>query len=96
VEPSLFLEIISLLLIKILMSKKELIEKTVETLNKLPEERVIEISDFADFILKKDEDAQLLQGIAHLTSQSKCYDFLEEEENLYTLEDIKETYNGKG
>lgn len=78
------------------MSKKDLIDKTVETLNKLPEDKLIEVSDFADFILKKNEDVQLLHGIAYLTSQSKSYQFLQEEEDLYTLEDIKETYNGKG
>ena len=70
------------------MSKQEIIEKTLETLNKLPETRVAEVSDFADFMLRKTEDAELLQGIAQLTSQSKSYEFLEKEEDLYTLEDI--------
>lgn len=78
------------------MSKKELIEKTIYTLEKLPEEKIIEISDFADFVLQKNEDAQLLQGITQLIVKSKSYDFLANEEELYTLNDIKETYNDKG
>lgn len=78
------------------MSKKELIDKAITTLNKLPEEKLIEVLDFADFMLNKNEDTQLLKGIAHLTQQSKSYKFLEDEEDIYTLEDIKETYNGKG
>lgn len=78
------------------MSKKELIEKTIYTLEKLPEEKIIEVSDFADFVLQKNEDAQLLQGITQLIVKSKSYDFLANEEELYTLNDIKETYNDKG
>lgn len=78
------------------MSKKELIEKTVLTLERLPEEKIVEVSDFADFVLQKNEDNLLLQGIAQLTAQSKSYEFLEDDEELYTLNDIKETYNDKG
>ncbi len=78
------------------MSKKELIEKTINTLEKLPEEKIIEVSDFADSILQKNGDTQLLQDIAQLTTQSKSYEFLANEEELYTLNDIKETYNDKG
>lgn len=78
------------------MGKKELIEKTIQTLEKLPENKVIEVCDFADSILQKNDDAQLLKGIAQLTAQSKSYEFLTDEEDLYTLNDIKETYNGKG
>jgi len=77
------------------MSKQEMIEKTLETLNKLPETKVAEVSDFADFMLRKTEDTELLQGIAQLTAQSKSYEFLEKEEDIYTLEDIKEPYNEK-
>jgi hypothetical protein len=78
------------------MSKKELIEKTMEALEKLPEDKVAAVSDFADYMLQKNDDNNLIQGIANLAAKSKSYRFLEEEEDLYTLNDIKETYNGKG
>ncbi|MBD3630366.1 hypothetical protein [Cyclobacterium sp.] len=42
------------------MSKKGLIHKTVETLEQLPEDSIQEIADFAEFVLKKNED-QLYQ-----------------------------------
>jgi hypothetical protein len=77
------------------MSKKEFIEKTIETLQKLPAEKVAEVSEFADSILKQNEDKQIVEGIAKLSAQSKSYDFLNEEENLYTLNDVKEPYNAK-
>ena len=78
------------------MSKKELIEKTIETLEKLPEDKLAAVSDFAAYMLQKNEEKSLLEGISALASKSKAYKFLEEEDNLYTLNDIKEPYNAKG
>ena len=77
------------------MSKKDLIEKTLETLQKLPADKIAEVSDFANFILRRNEDKQITEGIAELSSQTKSYAFLNEEEDLYTLNDVKEPYNGK-
>lgn len=78
------------------MSKKELIEKTIAAMQQLPADKVAEVSDFADFILQRNEDKQITEEIARLSSQSKSYDFLNEEEDLYTLNDVKAPYNGKG
>jgi hypothetical protein len=77
------------------MSKQELIEKTLAALQKLPADKVAEISDFADFILQRNEDKQITEGIAQLSKQSRSYEFLNEEEDLYTLNDVKAPYNGK-
>ena len=77
------------------MSKKELIEKTLAALKKLPAEKIAEVSDFADFILQRNEDGQITKGIAQLSGQSKSYEFLNEEEDLYTLNDVKAPYNAK-
>jgi len=38
------------------MTKEAIIEKTVKTLNILPNEKAEEIADFADYIMKKYED----------------------------------------
>ena len=40
------------------MSKQELIEKAIATMEKLSSEKIAEVADFADFILKKNEDKQ--------------------------------------
>ena len=77
------------------MSKKELIEKTLAALEKLPAEKIAEVSDFADFILQRNEDKQITEGIAQLSGQSKSYEFLNEEDDLYTLNDVKAPYNAK-
>lgn len=77
------------------MSKQELIEKTIAALQKLPVNKVAEICDFADFVLQRNEDKQITDSIAQLSKQSKSYEFLNEEEDLYTLNDVKAPYNAK-
>jgi hypothetical protein len=77
------------------MSKEELIKKTIAAMQQLPADKVAEVSDFTQFILQRNEDKQITEGIAQLSSQSKSYDFLNEEEDLYTLNDVKAPYNAK-
>jgi hypothetical protein len=75
------------------MSKETLIKRTSNTLSKLPPDKVKEVSDFADNILKKYDEEILQKGIEKLVNNSKVYDFLKEEEDIYSFEDLKETYN---
>ncbi|MEO7923802.1 MAG: hypothetical protein ABIR30_08985 [Chitinophagaceae bacterium] len=77
------------------MSKQELIEKTIAALQRLPVDKVAEVSDFTDFILQRSGDKEILSGIVQLSAQSKSYQFLEEEEDLYSINDVKAPYNGK-
>ena len=76
------------------MNKQIIIQRTINAINHLPEDKAKAISDFADFILKQYEDQLLVEGITNLTSNSKAFDFLKDEEDLYTITDIKEPYNG--
>ena len=77
------------------MSKQELIEKTLAALQKLPADKVAEVFGFTDLILQKNDEKQITEGIGKLSVQSKSYKFLDEEEDLYTLHDVKAPYNGK-
>ena len=74
------------------MTRDTLIKRTLNTLSKLPQNKVREVSDFADFILKKYDEGILQKGIEKLVGDSKAYDFLKDEEDLYLLEDLKEKY----
>ena len=74
------------------MSKAEIIEKTVNALNKLPESKGEEVADFADFMVKRSEEEQLQAGIQRLIEKSGAFAFLKDEEDLYTLDDLKEKY----
>jgi hypothetical protein len=74
------------------MTREAIIQRTVKTLNKLPAEKAVEVSDFADYILNKYEEYNLRNGIQKLVEQSQAFQFLNDDEDLYTAEDIKEKY----
>ena len=74
------------------MTKEMLINQTMETLQKLPEDRITEVAELAEFILKKHDEQILQKGIEKLVSESKSFAFLHDEEDLYTVEDLKERY----
>jgi len=58
----------------------------------LPDIKIMEVNDFADFLLSKIDDKITLEGMQKLTSDSKAFDFLKDEENLYSVNDLKEKY----
>ena len=76
------------------MTRQTIIERTLKAINQLPEDKAEEISDFADFVIKRFEDHKLSEAIQQLTSNSVAFQFLENEEELYSLSDLKEVYNG--
>jgi hypothetical protein len=75
------------------MTKKQIIEKTIQAINKLPNDKALEILDFAEFISKKYENYILTEGIQHLVSESQAFDFLFDEEDIYSEKDIKQDHN---
>ena len=72
------------------MSKKELIKQTINQLEKLPTEKIAEVYDYAEFIYKKLEDSSLIKGVTVINIKSKSFAFLNEDEDLYSVEDLKE------
>ncbi len=78
------------------MNRQAIIDRTVDVINRLPEDRALEICDFADFIMLQYEESQLKEGIGSLAANSKTFAFLKEEEDIYTEADLKEKYRDKG
>ena len=74
------------------MTRENLIKRTLTALSKLPTAKGVEIADFADYILKKYDDEILKNGIEKIVENSKAFEFLENEEDLYTFKDLKERY----
>lgn len=74
------------------MERKIIIEETVKKLNRLPVEKLQEIQDFVDFVLSRIDDKILLEGIQKLNSDSKAFEYLKNEEELYSVHDLKEKY----
>ena len=73
------------------MKREVLIKDTLKKIHQLPDLRVQEINDFAEFLLYKTDDEILLEGIQKLTSDSKSFEYLNNEESLYSANDIKES-----
>lgn len=76
------------------MTRQAIIERTIRAINQLPEDKAEEISTFAEFVMKQYEEHRLTQGIQKITSGSAAFDFLNEEEDLYSESDLKERYDG--
>lgn len=76
------------------MTKQAIIERTLKVINQLPEDRAEEISDFADFVMKRYEEQQLISDIQKATAEGEAFAFLKDEEDIYSVSDLKETYNG--
>ncbi len=74
------------------MSRQELLDLTIDKIKKLPDVKIREINDFAEFLLSKLDDALILEGIQKLTSDAKSFDYLQDEEDLYSVSDLKERY----
>ena len=74
------------------MERQELIENTLFKIRQLPDMKIMEIHDFAEFLLMKIDDQLLQQGIKDLASNSKTFSYLSEEEDLYSVNDLKERY----
>jgi hypothetical protein len=76
------------------MTKQSIIERTVNAINKLPVSKAEEISDFADFVSQRYEELLLTKDLQQIMLSSNAFDFLKQEEDLYTEADIREKYKG--
>ena len=74
------------------MSKMELIKQTINQLEKLPNEKIEKEYDYAEFISKRFEKTSLIKGLTAINTNSKSFAFLNEDEDLYSVEDLKERF----
>jgi hypothetical protein len=75
-----------------IMSRQELLDLTIDKIKKLPDVKIREINDFAEFLLNKLDDTIILEGIQKMTSDAKTFSYLQDEEDLYSVNDLKERY----
>lgn len=74
------------------MNREQLLDETIQKLNKLPSDKIQEINHFAELLLSKIDDKIFVEGIAEMAAKSKAFDFLNDEEDLYTVNDAIERY----
>ena len=71
------------------MEREVLMKRTIRKIEQLPTTRVREVNDFVEFIIKKTDDALITEGLQQLMSSSSTYDFLHNEPELYTVNDLR-------
>lgn len=76
----------------ILMKRQVLIDNTINKISLLPDIKIKEVNDFADFLLSKIDDKIIQEGIQKIVSESKSFNYLKDEDDLYTIQDLKERY----
>jgi hypothetical protein len=74
------------------MTKQAIIEHTIEVINQLPDDKAAEIADFADFLIRKQDELFFNKDVQQLAS-AQSFDFLKDEEDLYTISDLKKVYD---
>ncbi|MBZ9630007.1 MULTISPECIES: DUF2281 domain-containing protein [Salegentibacter] len=74
------------------MKKQAILKKTMQDISRLPEWRIREVSDFVEFLLQKSEEKELVNDLQSNAAKSKSFHFLEEEEELYSDEDLTEKF----
>jgi hypothetical protein len=77
------------------MRNTPILKKTVENIQKLPEDKISEVNDFIEFLLYKIDNQMINNGLKNLIEDSKTYEFLNKEPDIYSVSDVKEKYNAK-
>ncbi len=77
------------------MNREKLLDDTIAKLKMLSEDKVILAHDFTEFLYQKYEEYILQEGVKNLAVESESFKFLKKEEDIYTVNDIKEKYNAE-
>jgi hypothetical protein len=74
------------------MNEAKVLEKSIRKLNQLTDTELKEAYDFIDFLTRRLEDRNMAAAIQKQAEKSSTFQFLEDEEELYTEEDLQVTY----
>lgn len=70
------------------MDRNILIQETMDKIHLLPDAKIQEIKNFVEFLLRKIDDNILFEGIQKLSSDSKTFEYLKNDEDLYSVKNI--------
>ena len=71
------------------MERDVLMRKTVRNIERLSTGRIQEVNNFVEFMLRKSNNALIIEDLQQLSSESHTYDFLSNEPELYSVNDLK-------
>lgn len=70
--------------------RQTIIQRINEALNHLPGDKAAQIADYAEFLVKQHEESALTEGIQKMGAEGKVFDFLNADEDLYSVADLKQ------
>jgi hypothetical protein len=76
------------------MTRQANVDKTILAIQRLPYKKAQEVSNFAEFLAQKYEGLELVASMQQLMQESETFAFLNDEGELYTIDDLKEKYDG--
>lgn len=76
------------------MTRENTIERVIQTIKRLPNDKLQEVTNFISFLLTQYEEEQMNRGIQKLSVDSKTFEFLNQEEGIYSINDLKKVNNG--
>lgn len=71
------------------MDKTILIQQAIDNINRLPAQELKELNDFAEFLLSRLHQEMLTEEVSKTNLSSDSYKFLENDEDIYTVNDLK-------
>ena len=71
------------------MERDALLRKTLNNIERLPTTHIQEVNDLMEFIINKNDDSLITKGLQLLSSSSIAFDFLHNEPELYSVNDLK-------
>jgi len=74
------------------MTKQQIISETVDLLEKLPQEKAEEVRDILVRYYENKDEEIFEKGFRKLIYESGSYDFLKEEKDEYTVNDLIKHY----
>ena len=74
------------------MTKQQIISETVDILKKLPQEKAQEVRDILIKYYENKDEEIFEKGFRKLVYESGSYDFLKEEKDEYTVNDLIKRY----
>lgn len=74
------------------MKRDQLLKEATQRISLLPDNKLMEVLDYVEFLLQKKTDQKLAKRLTILSAGSKSLDFLKEEEELYGDSDLIEKF----
>ena len=72
------------------MEKANLIQDTIDILDKMSDEKTLEVKDYASYLLKKYKENMLQNGLIELANQSQSYKFLSQKTQKVTERNLND------